>query len=111
MFPVFLCCDFTFGVTKEQRNLFVIADIDENNKVFSCFYCYMPSKEARAFNWSLHSATIQVLANNALLSNQCDACDQDLSMYQPLRSLMANGTSSLKNSRNWLDKYHFLIKD
>ena len=36
-FPEFWACDATFGVTKEQRNLFLIASIDGNNKVLTIF--------------------------------------------------------------------------
>ena len=39
MFPEFLACDVTFGVTKERRNLFLIAGVDANKKVFTCFHC------------------------------------------------------------------------
>ena len=59
----------TFGVTKEQRNLFLFAGIDGNNKVFTCFHCYMPSKKARAFNWALHSALAQLLTGNKFKLN------------------------------------------
>ena len=36
-FPESWACDTTFGVTREQRNLFLIAGIDGNNKVFTIF--------------------------------------------------------------------------
>jgi len=111
MFPEFLACDVTFGVTKEQRNLFLFAGIDGNNKVFTCFHCYMPSKEARAFNWALRSALVQLLTHNILIFNQCVACDQELVMFQPLRAMMAASQSSLSKSCNRLDKYHLLTKE
>ena len=111
MFPEFLSCDVTFGVTKEQRNLFLFAGIDGNNKVFTCFHCYMPSKEARAFNWALRSALVQLLSSSILHLNQCVACDQELAMYQPLRAMMAESQSSLSKSCNRLDKYHLLTKE
>ena len=34
MYPEFLACDVTFGVTKEQRNLLVFVGVDSNNKTF-----------------------------------------------------------------------------
>ena len=111
MFPEFLACDVTFGVTKEQRNLFLIAGIDGNNKVFTCFHCYMPSKEAHAFNWTLCVAMAQLLSYELLSFNQCIACDQEESMFKPLRGMMDDGTSSLKKSINPLDKYHILTKE
>ena len=49
-FPEFMVCDIAFGVTKEQRKLFMFAGIDGNNKVFTAFHFYMPSKEARLYH-------------------------------------------------------------
>ena len=42
--------------------------------------------------------------------NQCIACDQEISMYQPLRAMMDN-SDCLKLSCNRLDKYHLLQKE
>ena len=56
MFPEFLSCDVTFGVTKKRMNLFLMAGIDANNKVFTCFHSFMPSKQARAYHWALRVA-------------------------------------------------------
>ena len=53
IFPGFWGCDTTFGVTKAQRHLFLFACIDGNNKVFTLFHCFMPSKEASAYHWAL----------------------------------------------------------
>ena len=44
IFPDFLACDVTFGVTKERRNLFLLAGVDGSNNVFTCSHCYMPPK-------------------------------------------------------------------
>ena len=71
----------------------------------------MPSKEARAFNWALRSALVQLLTSNILKLNQCVACDQKLAMYQPLRAMMAENQSSLSRSCSRLDKYHLLTKE
>ena len=88
MFPEFLSCNVTFGVTKERRNLFLIAGVDANNKVFTCFHCFMPSKQARAYHWVLRVAARHLLTDNVLSLNQCFACDQEYSMYQALRQMM-----------------------
>ena len=55
-FPEFWASDTTFGVTKEQRNLYLVAGIDDNNKVFTMFQYSMPTKEARVYNWALRIA-------------------------------------------------------
>ena len=44
VFPEYMDCDTTFGVTREQRNMFVLADIDGHNKRFTNMCCFMPSK-------------------------------------------------------------------
>ena len=110
MFPEFLACDTTFGVTKEQRNLFLFAGIDGNNKVFTAFRCFMPSKETRAYNWALRVALRHLLSDHILSYNQCVASDQELAMYQPLRAMMEH-VPCMYNSRHRLDKYHLLTKE
>ena len=110
MFPEFLSCDVTFGVTKERRNLFLIAVVDANNKVFTYVHCFMPSNQARAYHWALRVALCSFLTDNALLMNQCIACDQEYSMYQPLREMMVS-SDCLKRSCNRCDKYHLLLKE
>ena len=110
MFPEFLACDTTFGVTKEQRNLFLFAGIDGNNKVFTAFRCFMPSKETRAYNWALRVAFRHLLGDSILSYNQCIASDQELAMYQPIRA-MIGAVTCLNKSRHRLDKYHLLKKE
>ena len=110
MFPEFLACDTTFGVTKEQRNLFLFAGIDGNNKVFTAFRCFMPSKETRAYNWALRVALRHLLSDTPLLFNQCVATDQELAMYQPLRAMMEH-VPCMYHSRHRLDKFHLLTKE
>ena len=85
MFPEFLGCDVTFGMTKERRNVFLIAGIDANNKVFTCFHCFMPLNQARAYHWALRVAAQYLLTDNVLYLSQCIACDQELTIYQSLR--------------------------
>ena len=51
MSPEFLACDTIFGVTTEQRNLFLFAEIDGHKKVFTPFRYFMPSKEIRTYHW------------------------------------------------------------
>ena len=41
IFPEYIACDTKFGVTKEQRNLFVVNSIDGHNKVFTVMRCFM----------------------------------------------------------------------
>ena len=84
MYPEFIACDTTFGVTKEQRNLFLFAGIDGNNNTFSAMQCFMPSKEIRAYDWALRAALPYLVTTQTLLYNSCISTDQDLAMYQSI---------------------------
>ena len=109
-FPEFWACDTTFGVTKEQRNLFLMAGIDGNNKVFTIFRCFMPSKEARAYNWALRIAFKNLVGEHALSLNQCIASDAEDAMYTPIRG-MIHSVPCMKKSHHRLDKFHLLNKE
>ena len=58
MFPEYWACDTTFGATKEQRNLFLFAGVDGENKTFPLLYCFMPSKLIRAYTWAIKFASL-----------------------------------------------------
>ena len=49
LFPEYMACDTTFGVTKQQRNLFIVADIGGHNKVCTAMRCFITSKETKAY--------------------------------------------------------------
>ena len=109
-FPEFWACDTTFGVTKEQRNLFLVAGIDGNNKVFTIFRCFMPSKEARAYNWALRIAFKNLIGAQALSYNQCIASDAEDALYLPIRGMIEN-VHCFSKSHHRLDKFHLLSKE
>ena len=88
MFPEFLSCDTTFGVSKEQRNLFLFAGIDNNNNAFAAMQCFMPSKEIRAYNWALRAALPFLITAQTLIFNSCISSDQELAMYEPIYSMI-----------------------
>ena len=48
LFPEYMDCDNTFGVTKKSSNLSVVAGIDGHNKVFIDILCFISSKETKA---------------------------------------------------------------
>lgn len=110
IFAEFLACDDTFGVTKYRHNLFLLAGVDVNNEVLTCFHWYMPSKQARAYHWALRVAARYLVTDKILSLNQCITCDQEQSMYQPLREMMSNTGSCLNLSCNRLDKCHLLTR-
>ena len=96
IFPEYMAGDTTFGVTKEQRNLFVVADIDGQNKVFTTMRCFRTDLR-------------YLVTDTPLYSNQCIACDQELAIYQPLRAIMDN-IPCLNKFRNRMEKYHLLTQ-
>lgn len=51
-------------VTKEKRNLDLIAGIDANNKPFICFHCFMQSKQAHAYTLDVGVAAQYLLTDN-----------------------------------------------
>ena len=92
-----MACDTTFGVTKEQRNLFLFAGIDSNNKVFIVFRCSIPSKEARAYNWAQRIAirhlvggkychSISVFPESQSIYQQGFLTVSDLGLYDKYKS-------------------------
>ena len=111
MFPEFLACDVTFGVNKEQRNLFLLVGVDGSNKVFTAFHCFMQSKQMRAYSWALIVAARHLLTDNVLELNSCLACDGESAMFGPLRSMMRNKSGCFAFSKNRLDKFHLFEKE
>ena len=108
--PECWACDTTFGVTKEQCNLFLVAGIDGNDNFFAIFRCFMPSKEARAYNWALRIAFKNLVGELALSFNQCIASDTEESMYGPICGIIYN-VSCITKSHHRLDKVHLLDKE
>ena len=110
MYPEFLACDVTFGVTKEQRNLLVFVGVDSNNKIFPAMHCFMPSKELRAYHWAFNTAFPFLLSHQSLSYNQAISTDSEMAMYKPLQTLMEKASGFLSQSSHRLDKYHLFTK-
>ena len=109
MLPDFLACGVTFGVNKEQRNMFLIVGVDGNNNFFTVFHCFLSSKQMRIYSWVFNVATRHLLTDNVLELNSCVACDGELVMYGLLRSMMRN-KSGVPFLKNRLDTFHFFYK-
>ena len=87
-----------------------MADIDGNNKVFTIFKCFVPSKEARAYNWALRIAFENLVGELALGFNQCIASDAEEAMYGPIRGMIHN-VPCITKLHHQLDKFHLLNKE
>ena len=70
----------------------------------------MPSKQARAYHWAWKIAAWHLLTDNILSLNQFISCDQELTMYQPLREIMLN-SDCLKRACNLIDIYYLIQKE
>lgn len=112
MYPEVLCADVTFGVCKEQRNLFRICGVDGDFKVFEAMNCFMPSKQYRAFDWAINMAFPKLVGSNALRFNGMVSSDQELNLALALRKLVTNDKPwKPLNSSHRLDMYHIFIKE
>ena len=109
IFPEYMACGTTFGVTKEQRKRFVADNIYGDNKLFTAIRCFMTSKEIKAHHWVMRTTLRHIIIDATLSFNQRIVCDQETSIYQPLRAIIANIPFVYK-SRNRLDKYHLLTQ-
>ena len=86
----FLGCDTTFGVTKEQRILFLVTGIDVNNKFFTIFCYFMPSKEAHIYSWTLRIAFKNLVGELTISFNQCITSDTKEAIYGHIHRIIHN---------------------
>ena len=98
-----MVCDTTFGVTREQNDLFAVTGIDIHNKVLTAMRCFLPSKEIKAYYWAMKTDLRYIITDTTLSFNQYIACDKELAIHQPLRAIMDN-VPCLYKSYNRLDK-------
>ena len=87
-----------------------MTDIDRNNKFFTIFRCFIPSKEARAYNWALRIAFKNLVGELALSFNQCISSDAEEVMYGPIRG-MIHTVPCITKSNHRLDKFHVLNEE
>ena len=70
----------------------------------------MPSKEARAYNWSLRIPFKNLIGAQALSCNQSIARDAEDALYLPIRGMIEN-VHCFSKSHHRLDKFHLLSKE
>ena len=76
MFPEYMACDTTLDAKKEQRTLFVVAGIDDDNKFFTDMRCFVSSKETTAYHWAMKTTLRHLVIAATLSFNRCISCDQ-----------------------------------
>jgi hypothetical protein len=88
MFPEVLSADVTFGVCKEQRNLFRICGIDGELKVFQAMNCFMPSKQYRAYDWAINVAFPKLVGREICKFNSLFTSDQEMALVLSIRKFV-----------------------
>ena len=123
MYPEFLSADVTFGVCKEQRNLFRFCGVDGDLKVFQAMNCFMPSKKFQMFDWAINVAFPRLIGQNILPYNSIITTDQEMAMAEPIRRLVnddlnqmqkerpTRSTNTAINSCHRFDMYHIFTKE
>ena len=105
LFPELLAIDTTFGLNKQRRPLLVAVGIDGSQKSYIAFQAFMPSKQARAYNWALNVAMQELLGVDTLTRTSIICTDEEDALYSPLRREMIP-TGFLSNAKHRLDMYH-----
>ena len=108
MNPFYLCGDLTFGVNKEQRNIYIIGGIDGDKSMFSALHCFMPSKQAKAYHWVFNTAAKYLLTPGILAQNHAFSTDQEKAMHDALRLQM--NRPLLPFSHHRFDMYHIFTQ-
>lgn len=120
MFPEVFSADVTFGICKEQRNLFRICGVDGNLKVFNAMNCFMPSKQFRAYDWAINIAFPKLVGVQSCRFNSLFTSDQEMALVLSIRKFVNDrkdklGESSIycsaPNSCHRFDMFHIFTKE
>ena len=105
--PQFIACDLTFGVNKENRNELLLAGIDGNNKSFTAFRCFMPSKQKRAYMWAIGVAFPVLVGETTCKRVRVFAHDNEDALVKALKAITNRPDSKFPHATSILDLYHF----
>ena len=83
--------------------------IDANNKVFTIFRCFVPSKEAHSYNWTLRIAFKNLDGELVISFNQCISSNTEEAMYVHIHRI--HNISCITKSHYRLDTFHLLKKE
>ena len=81
--------------------------MNERNKAFTAFRCFIPSKQEHAYTWILNEVLSHLLTNDTLKYKLCLVCDQELGINNAIQTLVASQKPSLSNSKLRIDCFHF----
>ena len=105
--PQFLACDLTFKVNKENRNEFILAGIDGNNKSFTAFRCFMPSKQKRAYMWAIGVAFPVLVGESTCKRVRVFVHDNEEALVKAIQGVTNRPDSKFPFAKSMLDTYHF----
>ena len=120
MFPEVFSADVTFGICKEQRNLFRICGVDGNLKVFNAMNCFMPSKQFRAYDWAINIAFPKLVGVQSCQFNSIFTSDQEMALVLSIRKFINESNEKLSsnhflspapNSAHRYDMFHIFTKE
>jgi hypothetical protein len=90
MFPEVLSADVTFGICKEQRNLFRICGVDGDLQVYNAMNCFMTSKQYRAYDWAINVAFPKLVGKDVCKFNSLFTSDQEMALVLSIRKFVNN---------------------
>jgi hypothetical protein len=110
MFPEFTAVDLTFGVNRQKRPLLVVSGADGENKSFTAFRCFMPSKTKQAYKWALHIALPLVNGQDTINRMQCISSDNEEALEQAIEESRHHPGGLPRHIMHRLDFYHLFLQ-
>jgi hypothetical protein len=110
MFPEFTAVDLTFGVNRQKRPLLVLSGVDGDNKSFTGFRCFMPSKTKQAYKWALHIALPLVNGQATVNRMQCISTDNEEALEQAIEESRHHPGGLPLHIKHRLDFYHLFLQ-
>lgn len=111
MFPEFFTAvDLTFGVNRQKRPLLVLSGVDGENKSFTGFRCFMPSKTKQAYKWALHIALLLVNGQATINRMQCISTDNEEALKEAIEESRHHLGGLPLRIKHRLDFYHLFLQ-
>ena len=107
MFPEYLSVDTTFGLNKQKRAMFMAVGTDGNNKVFTAFRSWMPSRQKSAFFWTMNQAMPILLGTNTSRKIKMISSDSELSLVQAIKGSINSSDANFSWAKFRSDYFHF----
>ena len=110
MFPEIVGTDMTFGLNKERRNLVTFVGINGSKKAFTCFRCWMPSKQMVAYQWAINVAFPTLMSQKITSKNRTITSDAEASLVKAILTSTANTNAPFPYSKFRIDFFHYIVQ-